>query len=92
VKPRDAPADSPLVCALFNSPAVPSSCGQFVQVRQDSSSDPGWDHYQNRIVGTEMPAVIQDFGWRGAGPNLFQRKGRQARQTPADLIVSVGTR
>ena len=34
---------------------------------------PGWDHYQNRIVGTELPEVIQDFGWRrtdrtGGGP------------------------
>ena len=56
-----------LVCALCNSLAVPSSSGQLVQVRQDFSRDPGWDHYQNRIVGTEMPAVVQDFGWRRTG-------------------------
>jgi hypothetical protein len=56
-----------LVCALCSSLAVPSSSGQLVQVRQDFSRDPGWDHYQNRIVGTEMPAVVQDFGWRRTG-------------------------
>jgi hypothetical protein len=53
-----------LVFAPIQLLAVPTLCGQLVQVRQDFSHDPGWDHYQNRIVGTEMPAVIQDFGWR----------------------------
>ena len=38
--------------------------GQLVQVRQDFSRDPGWDNYQNRIVGTDMPRIVQDFGWR----------------------------
>ena len=38
--------------------AVPSLCGQLVQVRQDFSTDPGWNHFQNRIVGTEMPADV----------------------------------
>src|SRR3954452_20799521 len=52
-----------LVCTLIQHFAVPSLCGQLIQVRQDFSRDPGWDHYQNRIVGTEMPAVVQDFGW-----------------------------
>jgi hypothetical protein len=56
-----------LVCVLSDLLAVPSLCGELVQVRQDFSRDPGWDHYQNRIVGTEMPAVIQDFGWRRTG-------------------------
>ncbi len=56
-----------LVCALSDLLAVPSSSGELVQVRQDFSRDPGWDHYQNRIVGTEMPAVVQDFGWRRTG-------------------------
>ncbi len=62
-----------LVSTLTQMLAVSSLCGQLVQVRQDFSSDPGWDHYQNRIVGTEMPKVMQDFGWRrteftGGGP------------------------
>src|SRR4051794_41981984 len=56
-----------LVCSLSNSLAVPTSSGQLVQVRQDFSRDPGWDHHQNRIVGTGMPAVVQDFGWRRTG-------------------------
>ena len=55
------------------SALVPRARGQLVQVREDFSRDPGWDHYQNRIVGTGMPAVRQDFGWRptnhtGRGP------------------------
>lgn len=53
-----------MVCALF-APAIASpASAQLVQVREDFSSDPGWDHYQNRIVGTGMPQVIQDVGWR----------------------------
>jgi hypothetical protein len=48
----------------FQLYAGSASPGQAVQIHQDFSRDPGWDHYQNRIVGTEMPAVIQDFGWR----------------------------
>ena len=56
-----------LMCALSDLLAVPSSSGELVQVRQDFSRDPGWDHHQNRIAGTEMPAVIQDFGWRRTG-------------------------
>lgn len=52
---------------------VAPSHGQLVQVRQDFSRDPGWDHYQNRIVGTDMPQIHQDFGYRptnhtGSGP------------------------
>jgi hypothetical protein len=56
-----------LVCALSDLLALPASSGELVQVRQDFSRDPGWDHFQNRIVGTEMPAVIKDFGWRRTG-------------------------
>ena len=40
------------------------ACGQLVQVCEDFLRDPGWDHFQNRIVGTDMPKVVQDFGWR----------------------------
>src|SRR3954453_6035279 len=53
-----------LVCVLPQLAFVPSVRGQLVQIREDFSRDPGWDHYQNRIVGTEMPQGIQDFGWR----------------------------
>src|SRR3954452_24096728 len=56
-----------LVCSLSNSLAVPTSSGQLVQDRQDFSRDPGWDHHQNRIVGTDMPRIVQDFGWRRTG-------------------------
>ncbi len=44
--------------------ADPSAFAQLVQVHQDFSRDPGWDYYQNRIEGTDMPAIRQDFGWR----------------------------
>jgi hypothetical protein len=62
-----------LVPVLALLAMIPLARGQLVQVREDFSRDPGWDHYQNRIVGTEMPAVVQDFGWRrtnhtGNGP------------------------
>ena len=57
---------------ILLSTAAPLSA-QLVRIKQDFSSDPGWDHFQNRIVGTEMPLVVQDFGWRrtnitGTGP------------------------
>jgi hypothetical protein len=59
--------------------------GQLVQVRQDFSRDPGWDHYQNRIVGTEMPAIHQDFGWRrsnytGSGPGEIGGRVENSRR------------
>lgn len=40
-----------------------ASGADVVAVQQDFASDPGWDHYQNRIVGVAMPLVTQDFGW-----------------------------
>lgn len=49
-----------LVVVLF----VHSASAQLLQIDEDFSRDPGWDHYQNRIVGIEMPTVVQDFGWR----------------------------
>src|SRR4051812_11461896 len=52
-----------LLVPLFWLAATPAH-GQLVKVRQDFSRDPGWDHYQNRIVGTDMPQIHQDFGWR----------------------------
>ncbi|MEW6754699.1 MAG: hypothetical protein AB1505_27495 [Candidatus Latescibacterota bacterium] len=33
------------------------------QIVQDFARDPGWDNYQNRVVGTGMPQRCQDFGW-----------------------------
>ena len=50
-----------LLALLVFRPAVAQT--QLVQIHQDFSRDPGWDHYQNRIVGTHMPTVIQNFGW-----------------------------
>jgi hypothetical protein len=32
-------------------------------IHQDFSSNPGWDNYQNRVVGIGMPQRVQDFGW-----------------------------
>jgi hypothetical protein len=60
-------------CTAISWALQSPSRAQLVQVREDFSRDPGWDHYQNRIVGTEMPTVVQDFGWRrtnhtGKGP------------------------
>src|SRR3954468_24870776 len=53
-----------LACGVAQLFVGPSSLGQVMQVHEDCSRDPGWDHYQNRIVGTDMPKVVQDFGWR----------------------------
>ncbi len=53
-----------LVPCLMSVLAATPAHGQLVQVHNDFSDDPGWDHYQNRIVGTDMPRVVQDFGWR----------------------------
>src|SRR5262249_39951095 len=62
-----------LVSVLVQLALVPAARGQLVQVREDFSRDPGWDRFQNRIVGTDMPQVVQDLGWRrtnhtGRGP------------------------
>lgn len=72
-----------VVCGLTLASAPPK--GQLVQVRQDFSHDPGWDHYQNRIVGTEMPAIHQDFGWRrtdftGGGPGEIGGRVENSRR------------
>ncbi len=64
--------------------ATPLSA-QLVQQKQDFSRDPGWDHFQNRIVGTEMPLVVQDFGWRetnftGTGPGEIGGRVENSRR------------
>jgi hypothetical protein len=74
-----------LVCVLVHAAIVPSSRGQLVQIRQDFSRDPGWDHHQNRIVGTDMPKVVQDFGWRrtnftGSGPGEIGGRVENSRR------------
>jgi hypothetical protein len=53
-----------LLSLAVHSVLATSATAQLVQINQDFTRDPGWDHYQNRIVGIEMPTVIQDFGWR----------------------------
>ena len=45
-----------------------SAQDDLVEISQDFSRDPGWDNYQNRIVGTDMPTVIQGFGRTIAAP------------------------
>jgi hypothetical protein len=86
-----------LVCAPLQLVVVPSSCGQLVQVRQDFSRDPGWDHYQNRIVGTEMPAIIRDFGRRrteftASGPGeIGGRLAYRGRNGSGDLLTEDDT-
>src|SRR4051794_10695970 len=37
--------------------------GQLTQVQQDFSKDPGWEGWQNRVVGENNPTVTQHFGW-----------------------------
>lgn len=74
-----------LVCVLIHLAVAPSARGQLVQVREDFSRDPGWDHYQNRVVGTEMPTVAQDFGWRptnhtGSGPGEIGGRVENSRR------------
>src|ERR1700722_4547244 len=34
-----------------------------VQVKEDFSSDPGWDNINNRVEAANPPTVTQDFGW-----------------------------
>ncbi len=50
-----------LIVVTFALAAPPTDA--LVQVRRNFGEDPGWDHYQNRIVGVDMPMVIEDFGW-----------------------------
>jgi hypothetical protein len=57
-----------LLACLASHLVFPSSArAQLTQIHEDFSREPGWDHYQNRIVGVEMPRVVQDFGWRRTG-------------------------
>lgn len=76
---------APLPAVVLSLAMAASLAAQLVEVRQDFSDDPGWDHYQNRIVGTEMPKVVQDFGWRrtnytGAGPGEIGGRVENSRR------------
>ena len=75
-----------LVCVLPQLAFVPSVRGQLVQVREDFSRDPGWDHYQNRIVGTDMPQV--DPGLRLASHELHRRRSGRDRRAGRELAAS----
>jgi hypothetical protein len=74
-----------LLCLFAEFIDVPSLAGQIVKIEEDFSRDPGWDHYQNRIIGTEMPKVVQDFGWRrtnftGSGPGEIGGRVENSRR------------
>jgi hypothetical protein len=74
-----------LVPVLAHLALVLAARGQPVQIREDFSRDPGWDHLQNRIVGTDMPQVVQDFGWRRTnftwgGPGEIGRRVANSRR------------
>ena len=47
-----------LLSVLVHLALVPAARGQLVQIGEDFSRDPGWDHFQNRIVGIDMPQVV----------------------------------
>jgi hypothetical protein len=62
-----------LLSFVIQLAVVASLRAELTEIHQDFSEDPGWDHFQNRIVGTDMPTVVEDFGWRdsnytGSGP------------------------
>lgn len=72
-----------LIGLLVALPAFASD--PLVQVTEDFSQDPQWDHYQNRIIGTQMPVVIQDFGWQrtnhtGSGPGEIGGRVENSRK------------
>ena len=77
---------------VFQLIASSASLGQIVQVHQGYSRDLGWDHDRNRVVGTDMPRVVQDFGWRCTGftggpgeiGGRLESSGRKAVAAPDD--------
>jgi hypothetical protein len=75
----------PVLSCLFALAVTPSPSPQVVEIHDDFSRDPGWDHYQNRIVGTDMPRIVQDFGWRhsnftGCGPGEIGGRVENSRR------------
>ena len=76
---------SVLFCLIGMLVVVPSLQGQLAHINESFSRDPGWDHYQNRIIGTEMPEIVQDFGWRptnftGSGPGEIGGRVENSRR------------
>lgn len=74
-----------LSCLIATFITGPAPAEEIVTIEEDFSHDPGWDHYQNRIVGTEMPEVVQDFGWRptnftGSGPGEIGGRVENSRR------------
>jgi hypothetical protein len=74
-----------LVATALAPTTPPATADDLVQVREDFSRDPGWDHYRNRIVGVDMPKVVQDFGWRrtnftGRGPGEIGGRVENSRR------------
>jgi len=51
-----------LIALALLAPAFPVE-PTLIQVHQDFSTDPGWDNFQNRVIGVNMPVRAQDFGW-----------------------------
>jgi hypothetical protein len=73
------------LCLLVGIVDASWAAEQIVEIHQDFSRDPGWDHYQNRIVGTDMPRVLQNFGWRptnftGSGPGEIGGRVENSRR------------
>ncbi len=74
------------LCSLLAGFLVPVTLpAQLVQIEENFSRDPGWDHYQNRVVGTDMPRIVQDFGWRptnftGTGPGEIGGRVENSRR------------
>src|SRR2546430_3688787 len=40
-----------------------SAQSDLVQVKQDFSTDPGWEAVNNRVEASDPPTIKQDFGW-----------------------------
>ena len=74
-----------LLCLSVGITDGSSVLGQLVQIEEDFSHDPGWDHFQNRMIGTDMPMIVQDFGWRrshftGSGPGEIGGRVENSRR------------
>jgi hypothetical protein len=52
-----------LIIAVVPGIAAAPVVEELVQVREDFSSDPGWDNWNNRVEFRDSPTVTQNFGW-----------------------------
>ena len=50
------------IFALLTPAAMAMAQGELAQVRQDFSTDPGWEGVNNRVQAKPNP-VVQDFGF-----------------------------